>query len=185
MQEVSCGSAFFYAPLTTRTAVDAVQMSARELDAVFKQAGVQRRGIFVFTTEGGADGATVYSRMVGAGSESGHRVGQRAARLLPREARAGGPLGCRHDRERPRCEDGAAQPQSTSGSPSLVRTSPGCRSAAPACSSATAGCGRPRPWPLVIVRPAGRAAPHHPARSRRAGRPDHDALDVARRRRAA
>jgi trans-2,3-dihydro-3-hydroxyanthranilate isomerase len=83
VQEVSCGSAFFFAPLTTRAAVDAVQMNARELDAVFKQAGVQRRGIFVFTTESGADGATVYSRMVGAtGSED------------PATGSASGPLGC-------------------------------------------------------------------------------------------
>ena len=83
VQEVSCGSAFFYAPLTTRVAVDAVQMNGRELDAVFKQAGVQRRGIFVFTTEKGADGATVYSRMVGAtGSED------------PATGSASGPLGC-------------------------------------------------------------------------------------------
>jgi trans-2,3-dihydro-3-hydroxyanthranilate isomerase len=83
VQEVSCGSAFFYAPLTTRAAVDAVQMNGRELDAVFKQAGVQRRGIFVFTTEAGSDGATVYSRMVGAtGSED------------PATGSASGPLGC-------------------------------------------------------------------------------------------
>ena len=83
VQEVSCGSAFFYAPLATRAAVDAVQMNGRELDAVFKQAGVQRRGIFVFTTEAGPDGATVYSRMVGAtGSED------------PATGSASGPLGC-------------------------------------------------------------------------------------------
>jgi trans-2,3-dihydro-3-hydroxyanthranilate isomerase len=83
VQEVSCGSAFFFAPLTTRAAVDNVQMNARELDAVFKQAGVQRRGIFVFTTEAGPDGATVYSRMVGAtGSED------------PATGSASGPLGC-------------------------------------------------------------------------------------------
>jgi trans-2,3-dihydro-3-hydroxyanthranilate isomerase len=83
VQEVSCGSAFFYAPLTTRAAVDAVQMNARELDALFKAAGLQRRGIFVFTTERGADGATVYSRMVGAtGSED------------PATGSASGPLGC-------------------------------------------------------------------------------------------
>jgi trans-2,3-dihydro-3-hydroxyanthranilate isomerase len=83
VQEVSCGSAFFYAPLTTRAAVDAVQMNGRELDAIFKQAGVQRRGLFVFTTEKGADGATVYSRMVGAtGSED------------PATGSASGPLGC-------------------------------------------------------------------------------------------
>ena len=83
IQEVSCGSAFFYAPLTTRAAVDAVQMNGRELDVLFKQAGAQRRGVFVFTTEQGADGATVYSRMVGAtGSED------------PATGSASGPLGC-------------------------------------------------------------------------------------------
>ena len=44
---------------------------------------MQRRGIFVFTTEPGADGATVYSRMVGAtGSED------------PATGSASGPLGC-------------------------------------------------------------------------------------------
>lgn len=83
VQEVSCGSAFFYAPLASRAAVDRVQMNGRELDAIFKAAGVQRRGIFVFTTEPGADGATVYSRMVGAtGSED------------PATGSASGPLGC-------------------------------------------------------------------------------------------
>jgi trans-2,3-dihydro-3-hydroxyanthranilate isomerase len=83
VQEVSCGSAFFYVPLTTRAAVDAVQMNGRELDAVFKAAGVTRRGIFVFTTEPGPDGATVYSRMVGAtGAED------------PATGSASGPLGC-------------------------------------------------------------------------------------------
>lgn len=83
VQEVSCGSAFFFAPLATRAAVDRVQMNGRELDAVFKAAGVTRRGIFVFTTEAGADGATVYSRMVGAtGAED------------PATGSASGPLGC-------------------------------------------------------------------------------------------
>lgn len=83
VQEVSCGSAFFFAPLATRAAVDRVQMNGRELDAVFKAAGVTRRGIFVFTTEPGADGATVYSRMVGAtGAED------------PATGSASGPLGC-------------------------------------------------------------------------------------------
>ena len=83
IQEVSCGSAFFIAPLATRAAVDAVQMNARELDAIFKAAGVTRRGIFVFTTEKGADGATLYSRMVGAtGVED------------PATGSASGPLGC-------------------------------------------------------------------------------------------
>jgi len=83
VQEVSCGSAFYYVPLTTRAAVDAVQMNGRELDAIFKAAGVTRRGLFVFTTEQGPDGATVYSRMVGAtGAED------------PATGSASGPLGC-------------------------------------------------------------------------------------------
>ncbi len=83
VQEVSCGSAFFYAPLATRAAVDRVQMNGRELDELFTAAGVRRRGIFVFTTEPGPDGATVYSRMVGAtGSED------------PATGSASGPLGC-------------------------------------------------------------------------------------------
>ncbi|MGD9903457.1 MAG: PhzF family phenazine biosynthesis protein [Vicinamibacterales bacterium] len=83
VQEVSCGSAFFFAPLISRAAVDAVQMNGRELDALFTAAGVARRGIFVFTTEAGPDGATVYSRMVGAtGAED------------PATGSASGPLGC-------------------------------------------------------------------------------------------
>jgi trans-2,3-dihydro-3-hydroxyanthranilate isomerase len=84
VQEVSCGSAFFYAPLTTRAAVDAVQINSRELDALFKAAGVPApRGLFVFTAEGGPDGATVYSRMLGAtGFED------------PATGSASGPLGC-------------------------------------------------------------------------------------------
>ena len=83
VQEVSCGSPFFYVPLATRAAVDRVQMNGRELEALFAAAGVQRRGLFVFTTDGGADGATVYSRMVGAtGFED------------PATGSASGPLGC-------------------------------------------------------------------------------------------
>lgn len=83
VQEVSCGSTFYFAALTTRAAVDSIQMNARELTVLFRQAGVQQRGIFVFTTEAGSDGATVYSRMMGAtGSED------------PATGSASGPLGC-------------------------------------------------------------------------------------------
>lgn len=83
VQEVSCGSPFFYVPLATRAAVDAVQMNGRELEAIFSAAGVTRRGLFVFTTAGGADGATVYSRMVGANGFEDPATGS-----------ASGPLGC-------------------------------------------------------------------------------------------
>jgi trans-2,3-dihydro-3-hydroxyanthranilate isomerase len=83
IHEVNCGSAFFYVPLASRDAVDRVQMNGRELEALFAKAGVTRRGLFVFTTAQGADGATVYSRMVGAtGFED------------PATGSASGPLGC-------------------------------------------------------------------------------------------
>lgn len=83
VQEVSCGSAFFFAPLATRAAVDRVQMDARALASIFSGAGVTRRGLFVFSPDRGADGATVYSRMVGAtGVED------------PATGSASGPLGC-------------------------------------------------------------------------------------------
>lgn len=82
-QEVSCGSAFYYVPLTTRAAVDRVQMNGRELETLFARTTLTRRGIFVFTTEPGPDGATVYSRMVGANGFEDPATGS-----------ASGPLGC-------------------------------------------------------------------------------------------
>jgi trans-2,3-dihydro-3-hydroxyanthranilate isomerase len=81
IQEVSCGSMFLMIPLATRAAVDRVAPDQRALDAVFKQAGVQRRGLFVFSPEAGSDGATVYSRMLGATFED------------PATGSASGPLG--------------------------------------------------------------------------------------------
>lgn len=83
VQEVSCGSAFYCVPLTTRAAVDRVQMNGRELEALFARTNLTRRGLFVFTTEQGADGATVYSRMVGANGFEDPATGS-----------ASGPLGC-------------------------------------------------------------------------------------------
>jgi trans-2,3-dihydro-3-hydroxyanthranilate isomerase len=47
MQEVSCGSPFVFVPLTTRAAVDQCVLDPRANDAMFKQAGVTRRGLFV------------------------------------------------------------------------------------------------------------------------------------------
>jgi trans-2,3-dihydro-3-hydroxyanthranilate isomerase len=82
IQEVNCGSAFYFCPLTTRAAVDQVVLDSRAMGAVFEQAGLQRRGVFIFTTEPGSDGATVYSRMLGATAED------------PATGSASGPLGC-------------------------------------------------------------------------------------------
>lgn len=80
VQEVNCGSAFFMLPLKTRAAVDQAVIDTRAAGAVFETAGVTRRGVFIFSPEPGADGATVYSRMLGAAED-------------PATGSASGPLG--------------------------------------------------------------------------------------------
>jgi trans-2,3-dihydro-3-hydroxyanthranilate isomerase len=66
-QEVYSGSTFFIVPLTTRKAVDTAAIDRAKVDAVFNAAGLQRRGLYAFSTERGQDGATAYSRMLPAG----------------------------------------------------------------------------------------------------------------------
>jgi trans-2,3-dihydro-3-hydroxyanthranilate isomerase len=64
--EVSCGSYFLVVPMTTRQAVDSVTVDGRAMEIVFKGAGMDRRGVFVFSPEKAGDDAVAYSRMVGA-----------------------------------------------------------------------------------------------------------------------
>jgi trans-2,3-dihydro-3-hydroxyanthranilate isomerase len=66
-QEVNCGSNFFIVPLPTRKAVDAALIDRAKVDAVFAAAGIQRRGIYVFSVEAGGDDVTAYSRMLPSG----------------------------------------------------------------------------------------------------------------------
>jgi len=66
-QEVHTGSTFFIVPLATRKAVDAAVQDRAKMDAVFAAAGVQRRGLYIFSTERAQDDATAYSRLLGAG----------------------------------------------------------------------------------------------------------------------
>ena len=80
-QEVSCGSPFMFVPLISRAAVDQAVIDTRAAAAAFETAKLTRRGLFIFTTESGADGATVYSRMMGANED-------------PATGSASGPLGC-------------------------------------------------------------------------------------------
>ena len=80
-QEVNCGSAFFMVPLASRAAVDQAVVDTRAVAAVFEAAKMTRRGLFIFSTEPGADGATAYSRMMGANED-------------PATGSASGPLGC-------------------------------------------------------------------------------------------
>ncbi|HUU34852.1 MAG TPA: PhzF family phenazine biosynthesis protein, partial [Vicinamibacterales bacterium] len=63
IEEASCGAAFFYVPLATRTAVDACAPDDGALRALASAFGGAHIGLFVFSAEPGADGATVYARM--------------------------------------------------------------------------------------------------------------------------
>jgi len=85
-QEVNCGSNFFIVPAATRKAVDAAAIDRAKVDAVFAAAGIQRRGIYIFSTEGSESGAepVAYSRLLpgGGGLED------------PATGSAAGPAGC-------------------------------------------------------------------------------------------
>jgi trans-2,3-dihydro-3-hydroxyanthranilate isomerase len=83
-QEVNCGSTFFIVPLTTRKAVDAAVLDRAKLDALLTAAGLQRRGLYIFSTERGADDATAYSRLLGGAG----------AIEDPATGSAAGPAGC-------------------------------------------------------------------------------------------
>jgi trans-2,3-dihydro-3-hydroxyanthranilate isomerase len=82
-QEVNCGSNFFIVPLPTRKAVDAAVLDRARVDAVFAAAGIQRRGIYVFSVEQAGDGLTAYSRMLPSGGIEDPATGS-----------AVGPAGC-------------------------------------------------------------------------------------------
>jgi len=82
-QEVNCGSNFFIVPLPTRKAVDAAVLDRGKTDAVFAAAGIQRRGIYVFSTEPAGDEVTAYSRMLPTGGIEDPATGS-----------AVGPAGC-------------------------------------------------------------------------------------------
>jgi trans-2,3-dihydro-3-hydroxyanthranilate isomerase len=82
VQEVSCGLAFVYVPLSSRAAVDRCVLDRRAAEALFKDAGLTPKGIFIFSVERGGDGATAYSRMLDPDRED------------PATGSASGPLGC-------------------------------------------------------------------------------------------
>lgn len=82
-QEVNCGSNFFIIALASRQAVDAAAIDRAKMDAVFAAAGVQRRGLYVFSTERAADDVTAYTRLVGTGATEDPATGS-----------AAGPAGC-------------------------------------------------------------------------------------------
>jgi trans-2,3-dihydro-3-hydroxyanthranilate isomerase len=85
-QEVNCGSNFFIVPVATRRAVDAAAIDRAKVDAVLAAAGIQRRGIYIFSMEGSDPGSdpVAYSRLLpgGGGIED------------PATGSAAGPAGC-------------------------------------------------------------------------------------------
>jgi trans-2,3-dihydro-3-hydroxyanthranilate isomerase len=85
VQVVSCGVPFLFVPLTTRSAVDGAVAHRTELASLLGETRSQAHGVFLFSTERGADRATVYSRMFAPdiGVEEDPATGG-----------ASGPLGC-------------------------------------------------------------------------------------------
>jgi trans-2,3-dihydro-3-hydroxyanthranilate isomerase len=63
MVEGSCGAAFTYVALASRVAVDACDPDAAAVRALASAFDGAHTGVFVFSTESAADGATVYARM--------------------------------------------------------------------------------------------------------------------------
>src|SRR5262245_18422300 len=67
VQEVSCGVPFLFVPITTRGAVDSAAVNAGGFDAFLRASNSSSHGVFFFSAERGADGATAYSRMFAPG----------------------------------------------------------------------------------------------------------------------
>ncbi len=59
IQVVSCGVPFLFVPIGTRAAVDEVAIDRRALVRACEAAGINELPVFLFTTEPGADEATV------------------------------------------------------------------------------------------------------------------------------
>jgi PhzF family phenazine biosynthesis protein len=83
IQQVSCGAPFVMVPVSSRAAVDRSSLNREAMGRLVEAAGVARRGVFIFSTAPGDDGATLYSRMFGFGVVEDPATGN-----------ASGPAGC-------------------------------------------------------------------------------------------
>ncbi|MGH9147291.1 MAG: PhzF family phenazine biosynthesis protein [Vicinamibacterales bacterium] len=63
VQEVCSGAPFIFIPVATRAAIDRAIPDVRAMRGLFDRLGTEAHGLYLFTTEGGADRATTYSRM--------------------------------------------------------------------------------------------------------------------------
>ncbi len=66
IEAVTCGVEFLFVPVTSRAAVDRVEIDRRALSRVYERAGCTDLAVFVFTADrtGAAGDETVYSRML-------------------------------------------------------------------------------------------------------------------------
>jgi trans-2,3-dihydro-3-hydroxyanthranilate isomerase len=85
VQTVSCGVAFLFVPLTTRTAVDHAAVNLARFEEFFRASRVEAHGVFLFSTEPRRERATVYSRMFA----PDYGIAED-----PATGSASGPLGC-------------------------------------------------------------------------------------------
>lgn len=63
IEQGSCGAAYYYVPLASRAAVDACEADGSAMRRLANAFPGRPIGVFLFSTEPGDDGATVYSRM--------------------------------------------------------------------------------------------------------------------------
>jgi trans-2,3-dihydro-3-hydroxyanthranilate isomerase len=85
LQVISCGVAFLFVPLTTRTAVDHAVVSLVAYEEFFRSSQIEAHGVFLFSTEPRGERATVYSRMFA----PDYGIAED-----PATGAASGPLGC-------------------------------------------------------------------------------------------
>lgn len=63
VEEGSSGAPFLFVPVATRAAVDRAEPDLRAMRVLFETLGSAAHGVYLFSAEPGADGATTYSRM--------------------------------------------------------------------------------------------------------------------------
>jgi trans-2,3-dihydro-3-hydroxyanthranilate isomerase len=85
VQMVSCGVPYLLVPIASRRAVDNAALDRAAAGPLFQAAGVPETPVFLFSSERGADEATVYSRMFAPGL---------GITEDPATGSASGPLGC-------------------------------------------------------------------------------------------
>jgi trans-2,3-dihydro-3-hydroxyanthranilate isomerase len=85
IEEISCGVAFIMLPLVSREAVDGASPNPAAMRALRSAFGDEHVAVFLFTTDGGDDDVTAYSRMFAPGF---------GVLEDPATGSASGPLGC-------------------------------------------------------------------------------------------